>query len=154
MNNKNLKNEKEGGLSVAKKVWATLIIGMGSWVFVISVNHGAPVTVDFETAPWIYLFLAGISALVISFISFKVLSKSISSSNSFKEACERFFVPFVIRAVLISFCPIMGMVASFRYEQNLMHIFIIPALICMALTFPTEKRVRSMVKRKGLKKLT
>ena len=134
-----------------KVIWGALCMALVVYSFLAFQMQGMPLMLDFGSPFELILLGIGLGNIVIAFVVFNVLAAPARQAQSYDEAKQKYFVPFVIRIVLIESCSILGFVASTSAEKNVMFFFVVPSLLAMFVIFPTKSKIEGMIKRMPLR---
>lgn len=141
-------NTAPTNLFVLQIIWAALLVSQVVYTGVGFFLHGSPelITDYISDQTVLILFFVAITAIVAGFIIFNFMLKASPKLNTLDEAKQKYFVPFIIRLVLIESCAIYGLVVSGLVEKNLMLNFSVFSFVAFFLCFPTEAKVREFMK--------
>lgn len=141
-------NRTDQNLRVTQIVWAGLLLSQLIYIFIAFKLYGPLVFFNLDevdTAAQIY-FAAAFLSIGIGFLIFNLLTKPIKRAASFEEAQQKFFIPFILRLVLIETCSVIGFLYSSVVEKNMILNFSVFALLAFAFCFPSAGRIKKLMR--------
>jgi hypothetical protein len=126
---------------ISKIIWFVLLMVQFVYAFVTHINHGEfLVSVESAEMGFLFIVLASMSFLM-SFALPASLLKNVLA-GSFSEAVQRFFVPHVLRLIMLETVVIFGMVLSFSNEKNYILPFLVFSVLGFLLSYPSDRRIK------------
>jgi F0F1-type ATP synthase membrane subunit c/vacuolar-type H+-ATPase subunit K len=138
----------EVNISILKIIWGALFISQMIYSFLAYSMYGEPLFImkGESSSTSIIFSIAALTCVLMAFTLFRLLIRPVKKAVSFADAKQKYFVPFVIRLVLIEACSIFGFAFSSMVEQNLMTGFTLVALISFLFCFPTESKIKKLMR--------
>jgi len=134
--------------SIFKVLWFALLMSCCMFTAVVYISFKGPVfSVDefIQAAPLSYmLFGVAVANFILSSVMYKMFLKPHRGSTnlSIQEINQKYFVPFLVKIVLLEACTIFGLVLSFGEEKRLVLPFFIISVVGFMLSIPSESRTK------------
>jgi len=129
---------------ILKIIWTALLLSQIVYLILAFLLYGEPLFIvpeELNSFSKAFLILS-LSFIVMGFILFNLLLKPVKKSVSYKDAKQKYFIPFVVRLALIEAFSLLGFAYSSMLKQNLMMSFTFVAILSFLFCFPTESKIK------------
>ena len=147
-----MNNQRPGQLNIFVVLWAAILWSCFLFVGLVFFKFNRTVfDVDAFSGDNNITVIMFLAIAIFNFMAAMLLPKmllqnaNIDSSLSQEDMDKKYFVPFVIKIVLLESASIMGLAASFNLQTNVILPFFIISLIGFVTSFPSRTKVRNEI---------